>query len=330
MIFSLFITLAAFLIALIGTKMLIIAFRDRRLMLDIPNGRSNHKAPVPKGGGLAVIFALIIPMLLADVDLAIVFSVLILAAVSFLDDLIGVPPFVRLLVQVIAVAIPLSLLPIDFFGDALSPLAERITIGALWIWCINIFNFMDGIDGLSAIEMISVGLGITFVMIFAEQFPGPLAQFSMILAAAGCGFWWWNRHPAKIFLGDVGSIPIGFIIGFLLLHTALDGYIAAAAILPAYYVADASITLLKRMLKREKIWTAHSSHYYQRAVRKGWTHSMVTQYIAGINVLLGFLAVHSMLYPELDMLFMALAAMSVFMLMGFFGHHSAASKGSSL
>jgi len=322
MILPLFLTLAAFLISLVGTRLLVLAFRQKRLLLDIPNMRSNHQNPVPRGGGLAVVLAIIIPMLVANVEIAIVLSILILAAVSFLDDLIKVPAFVRLLVQVIAVAIPLSVMPIDFLGDYVPVLAQKIGVGILWIWGINLFNFMDGVDGISATEMISIGLGIALLMVFAEQFPSPLAEYAMIVAAAGCGFWWWNHHPAKIFLGDVGSIPIGFICTYLLLLTALAGYGIAALILPAYYVADSSITLLRRLYARKKIWQAHSEHYYQQAVRKGWKHNVVVRAIAGVNMLLGFLAVFSMLYPELDMLFIALAYMSVFMLMGVFGHGS--------
>ena len=326
MIFSVFIMLAAFVISLVGTRLLVVAFRDRRLMLDVPNARSNHANPVPKGGGLAVVFALIIPMLIADIELAIVLSLLLLAAISFLDDLISVAAPVRLLVQVIAVAIPLSFLPVDFTGGLIPPLAEKILIGMAWIWFINLFNFMDGIDGIAAVEMISIGLGIALLMVFADLFPNSLSHYSMILAAAGCGFWWWNRHPAKIFLGDVGSIPIGFIIGYLLLLTANSGYIVAALILPGYYVADATITLIRRLWKRQKIWIAHSSHYYQQAARKGWRHNIIVNYVAGINMLLGFLAVYSMLNPDWEWLYLALAYMAVFMLLGFFGHsdqHSA-------
>lgn len=326
MIFSLFITLAAFLIALIGTRLLIIAFRDRRMMLDMPNLRSNHVTPVPRGGGLAVVFALIIPMLVANADLAIILSLLILAAVSLMDDLIGVPALVRLLVQVIAVSIPLCVLPVDLFDGWMPPLVSKLAIGVVWIWCINLFNFMDGVDGISATEMISIGLGIALLMVFAEQFPNPLSQYAMILAAAGCGFWWWNHHPAKIFLGDVGSIPIGFMVGYLLLQTALSGYVAAAVILPAYYLADSGVTLLKRLSARKKIWQAHSEHYYQQAVRKGWKHSVVVRYIAGVNVLLGFLAVYSMLDPDMAGLYIALAYMAVFMMMGFFGHSSSSAN----
>lgn len=320
MIFSLFLALSAFLIALVGTRLLIVAFRGRRLLLDMPNPRSNHDVPVPRGGGLAVIFALLIPMMVANLSLAIVLSVLILAAVSLLDDLISVPVIVRLLVQVIAVSIPLSMLPVDLLGDWLPPLAEKIVIGLLWIWCINLFNFMDGVDGLSATEMISIGLGIALLVAFADDFPDPLSEYAMIMAAAGCGFWWWNRHPARIFMGDVGSIPMGFMAGYLLLFTALSGYVAAALILPGYYVADATITLLSRLCRRQKIWQAHSEHYYQQAVRKGWKHHAITHYVAGINILLGSLAVYSMLHPQLAELYVALAYMAVFMLMGFFGH----------
>ncbi len=319
MILSLFIALSAFLIALIGTRLLVVAFRGRQLMLDVPNLRSNHAAPVPKGGGLAVLFALIIPMLVANVELAIVLSLLMLAAVSLMDDLIGVPAPVRLLVQVMAVSIPLSALPIDLAGEHLPSLSEKILIGIMWIWCINLFNFMDGIDEISAAEMISIGLGIALLMVFAEEFPNPLSQYAMVIAAAGCGFWWWNRHPAKIFLGDVGSIPIGFLIGYVLLLTAHAGYVAAALILPGYYVADATVTLIKRAWGGQKLWVAHSTHYYQQAVRKGWKHQVVVRYIAGVNVLLGFLAIYSILNPEWQWLYVALAYMAVFMLMGFFG-----------
>jgi len=319
MILSLFLTLAAFLIALVGTRLLVVAFREKRLLIDMPNPRSNHTVPVPKGGGLAVIFALIIPMLLADIELAIVLSVLILAAVSLMDDLISVPVFVRFTVQVIAVSIPLSYMHIDLLGGMVSPFVEKILIGITWIWCINLFNFMDGVDGLSAVEMASVGLGVALLMVFADLFPNALSQYGMIMAAAGCGFWWWNRHPAKIFLGDVGSIPIGFMVGYLLLLTALHGYVAAAIILPAYYIADSGITLLKRICARKKIWQAHSEHYYQQAVRKGWSHSLVVHQVAGVNILLGCLAIYSVLNPELEMLYTALAYMAVFMLMGFFG-----------
>lgn len=329
MIFSLFVTLAAFVIALVGTRLLIVAFREKRLLLDIPNARSNHKNPVPRGGGLAVIFALIIPMLVANIDLPVVLSVLILAAVSLMDDLIEVPAFVRLLVQVLAVAIPLSYLPLDITGGLLPPMAERLLIGALWIWCINLFNFMDGIDGISATEMISVGLGVALFMVFADQFPGAAAQYGMIMAAAGLGFWWWNRHPARIFLGDVGSVPIGFMIGYLLLMLAGSGHWIAALILPGYYVADSSVTLLKRLFTGKKIWQAHSEHYYQQAARKGWKHNVITRYIAGVNMLLGFLAIYSLLNPELEILYLALAYMAVFMLMGFFGHGSAQDAGNA-
>ena len=323
MTFTLFITLAAFLISLIGTRLLILAFRDRRMLIDVPNARSNHTTPVPRGGGLAVVFAMIIPMMVADIPLYVVLSILLLAAVSLLDDLISVPALVRLLVQIIAVSIPLSSMDINILGDVLPPLAEKMMVGIAWIWFINLFNFMDGVDGLSATEMISVGLAIALLIIFAGIFPDPVAEYGMIVAAAGAGFWWWNKHPAKIFLGDVGSIPIGFMLGYLLVYIGTNGFLAAAIIIPAYYVTDTSVTLFKRIIRKQKIWEAHSEHYYQRAVRKGWSHQSVNVYIAGINILTGYIAIQSMLYPDLNMIFIALAYMAVCMLLGFFGYEQA-------
>jgi len=320
MIFPLFLALAAFLISLIGTRLLIIAFREKRMLLDRPNARSNHTVPVPRGGGLAVVFALLIPMMIAEMEVAIVLSVLILAAVSMMDDLIGVPAVVRLLVQVIAVSIPLSFIPLDLTQGLIPPMAEKIMVGICWIWCINLFNFMDGIDEISAVEMISVGLSVALLLIFADMFDNRLSHYGMIMAAAGLGFWWWNRSPAKIFMGDVGSIPIGFLMGYLLLLSARSGFVAAAFIIPGYYLADSTLTILKRLFAGKKIWHAHSEHYYQQAVRKGWKHPTVVRYIAGVNIMLGFLAIYSALNPELAMLFTALAYMSVFMLMGFFAY----------
>ncbi len=322
MTFTLYLTFAAFFISLAGTRLLILAFRNNPLLLDRPNARSNHKNPTPRGGGLAVIFAILIPMMIADVPIYIAISILLLAAIALLDDLLGVPVFIRFAVQIIAVSIPLAFVPDHLLSPLIPPLLEKIMLGIAWVWMINLFNFMDGIDGISAAELTSVGLGATFIMVFINLFPSSIANYGMIVAASACGFWWWNKHPARIFLGDVGSIPLGFILGYLLLTLLLQGYWVAAMILPAYYVSDSSVTLFKRLYRKQKIWQAHSEHYYQKAARKGWKHNIIVRYIVGLNMLLGFLAVYSTLTPELDILFIGLAYMATFMLMGFFAHEN--------
>lgn len=321
MTFYTILALSAFLISLLGTKLTILALRKRTVLLDIPNLRSNHRAPTPKGGGIAVITALIICLLVADISYEVVLSLLLLAAISLLDDLIGVPVIVRLIVQVFAVAIPLSAMPDAIFGGIFPNWLDKTIVGLLWIWFINLFNFMDGIDGLSATEMICIGIGLCFPAVLTGAFPDSLSIYGLIITAAACGFLWWNWHPARIFLGDVGSVPIGFLLGFLLLIAIRDGYVYTALILPGYYLADGTITLIRRLRQGKKVWVAHSEHYYQRAVRSGRSHESVVRYIFGINLLLILLATLSVLNDELADFYLALAYLAVFMLLGFFAHN---------
>lgn len=321
MTFYITLSLSAFLISLLGTRLLILALRRRPVLVDIPNLRSNHTRPTPKGGGIAVVMALVICLLVADLDYSIVLSLLLLTAISLLDDLIGVPISVRFLVQVIAVAIPLSAMQLAFNG--FFPIwFDKLLIGIFWVWFINLFNFMDGIDGISAAETVCIGIGLCFPAALTGAFPNALSTYALIVAAAGFGFWWWNRHPAKIFLGDVGSVPIGFLLGYLLLLAAMQGYIYAAVILPAYYLGDSTVTLLRRLYQGKKIWQAHSEHYYQRAVRGGWRHDQVVRYILGCNLLLLLLATLSILNPEVAWVHLAMAYLIVCMLLGFFAHNN--------
>ena len=314
------VALSAFLISLLGTRLMILALRKRTVLLDIPNLRSNHRAPVPKGGGIAVVISLIICLLVVDIDYGIVLSLLLLAAVSLLDDLIGVPIVIRLCVQIIAVTVALSGMP-DFVSASVLPnWVIHCFVGLLWVWFINVFNFMDGIDGISASEMISIGIGVAVPVVLLGDFPSVLSNYGLIVASAAFGFLWWNWHPAKIFLGDVGSVPIGFLLGYLLLLAFTHGYHFTAIILPAYYLSDASITLIKRAYRRQKIWQAHSEHYYQQAIRKGKSHEFVVRCIFGINLLLILLAVQATLTPELGLFHTATAYMIVWMLLGFFAH----------
>jgi UDP-N-acetylmuramyl pentapeptide phosphotransferase/UDP-N-acetylglucosamine-1-phosphate transferase len=330
MTFYIILALSAFMISLLGTRLTILAFRKRTHFLDIPNARSNHKTPTPKGGGIAVVFALIITLLVADISYGIVLSILILAAVSLLDDLIDVPQIIRLIVQFLAVSIPLALLTVPVFGDIFPLWLDKVITGLLWVWFINLFNFMDGIDGISPTEMICISLGFCLVAVFTDTFPDPLSTYSLLIYAAGSGFLWWNWHPARIFLGDVGSIPIGFLLGYLLLLAALSGYGYAALILPAYYLSDSTITLLRRLFTGKKIWQAHSEHYYQKAVRKGMKHDTVVKFIFGLNLLLILLAVIATINPEIAIFELAMAYTSVFMVLGYFAHGHAKHKPESL
>jgi UDP-N-acetylmuramyl pentapeptide phosphotransferase/UDP-N-acetylglucosamine-1-phosphate transferase len=168
------------------------------------------------------------------------------------------------------------------------PLAlERLFLGACWVWFMNLFNFMDGIDGIAASETIAIALGYIAVTAGTQS---ELAPIALILAAATAGFLMWNWHPAKVFMGDVGSVSIGFVLGWLLIELAIRQHFSAALILPLYFAADATLTLVKRTLRGSRPWQAHREHFYQRAVLGGITHSGVVVRVIAINAILLALA----------------------------------------
>lgn len=241
---------------------------------DLPNERSSHTKPVPRGGGIGVMLAIWAGLLVfgpaggGAAEAGLLLSTVILAVVSVVDDARPLPAAVRFVLQAGVVVIALYLAVDVVPMPAYLPYGLVLAVAGLgWIWFINLYNFMDGIDGISSIETISVGAGTGIVWWLAGM-PANWSQttlFAVAAAGAMAGFLVWNRHPARIFLGDVGSIPLGFMLGAALLWMALYGHPEAAVILPLYYLADATITLLKRLFRGEKVWLAHREHFYQRA-----------------------------------------------------------------
>ncbi len=273
----------------------VIPWLQRRAILDRPNARSSHDRPTPRGGGLGLLAGLLagwlatvalLPGLEPHLATGLLIGMLALAGVSFVDDLGGLPAAVRLAFQLLAVAGVLALLPPDaLVFQGLLPLSvDRVLTGLAWLWFINLFNFMDGIDGISGVEAASIGIGLALV----AWFVGSFAAIGLALAVAGAalGFLAWNWHPARVFLGDVGSVPLGFALGWLLIGAALDGAWAAALILPAYYWTDATLTLLQRLARGEPVWRAHRSHFYQRAVQAGMSHAAVARHVLSANLAL--------------------------------------------
>ena len=212
----------------------------------------------------------------------------ILAAVSWADDLRGLSPGIRLLVQLIAVTIGILALPEahNRLEVWLGTMLYFVGLGALWIWWINLFNFMDGIDGLATSEAAAVGGGLLLFATFGVGEDPASALYNAGLFGAAIGFLWWNWSPARIFLGDVGSIPLGYVSGFLLLGLAARGHWKIALIVPLYFLADATITLLQRLLRGERVWRAHRQHFYQRAVRDGLDHGAVVKRVIAADLLL--------------------------------------------
>jgi UDP-N-acetylmuramyl pentapeptide phosphotransferase/UDP-N-acetylglucosamine-1-phosphate transferase len=277
------------LISLLGTKLALMLLTDLKV-LDKPNERSNHSLPVPRGGGIAMVISMLLFLAHSGVEWHILMAGLILAAVSFADDLKGMSVTLRLSAQLMAVGVALMVEPIHLFPPFVPHLLQVAFVGVAWIWFINLTNFMDGIDGITSIETILVSVGICLVCKMTPHAPPLLAQQALIVAVAALGFYWFNGWPAKVFMGDVGSITLGFLMGFMLLRLAMAGEWISALILPAYHLSDATTTLVKRLLKGQKIWQAHSLHAYQQAARAGRSHREVVCRICGLNVVLVLLA----------------------------------------
>jgi UDP-N-acetylmuramyl pentapeptide phosphotransferase/UDP-N-acetylglucosamine-1-phosphate transferase len=274
-----------------------------------PNARSSHKTPTPQGGGIAVIAATFVvsgavllivgkvngnlwPLL---VNLA---AVLLIAGVGVMADKRPIAPAPRLVLQTFAVAAVLATLPPELRLLPVLPWwGERILLllGALWF--VNLVNFMDGIDWLTVAEVVPIAATIAVIGLFGKIPPAAMVV-SLALCGATIGFAFFNRPIAKLFLGDVGSLPIGLLLSWLLLVLAGDGGRAAAILLPLYYLADSTITLLRRAVNREPVWQAHRSHFYQRATSGGFRVIDVVGRVFAVNLALAAFALVTILLPS--------------------------------
>ena len=280
------VAVATGLLTCLTTRVLIpiLAYRE---ILDRPNERSSHRVATPRGGGIAVIGSILLAwVVLARAEsvpsgvVGIVLGAALLGAVSWFDDLRGLSPVVRLLAQAAAVAIGILVLP----GPR--DLLYLAAISLLWIWWINLFNFMDGIDGLAGSEAAAIGAGLLLFGSVGAGADPALQAFVAAVTGAAIGFLIWNWSPARVFLGDVGSVPLGYVLGFLLLGWAVRGYWKIALILPLYFLADATITLARRLLRGKRIWQAHREHFYQQAVRRGLSHAAVVKRVIAADLVL--------------------------------------------
>ena len=231
------------------------------------------------------------------VVIAVVLGTLVLAIVSWIDDLRGLSPALRLPAHAVAVAIGLVALP--HTADPLAALGPALCFaaaGLAWVWWINLFNFMDGIDGLAGSETVAVAIGYLAVGAFAGL-DDPYWGLALVIAASAGGYLFWNWHPAMVFMGDAGSIPLGFLLGWLMLDLALAGAWPAGLILPLYFLADATLTLLVRARRGETLWQAHRQHFYQRAVLGGTRPAGVVWRVGAVNATLLALALVSVHHP---------------------------------
>jgi len=290
-----------FLIALISAAALTGLLRRYALashLLDIPNARSSHNSPTPRGGGLSIVivFLLALPFLsglgvLTNEAMWAIFGAgASVALMGFLDDHGHIPARWRLLVHFIGAAWGLywlgGLPQMALFGYSFDPGWPEQILGVLYlVWLLNLYNFMDGIDGLASIEAITVCLGGALFYLLEPDIIGLWAAPGM-LAMTVAGFLFWNFPPAKIFMGDAGSGFLGIILGLFSIQAA---WIAPQLfwswlILLGVFIVDATWTLFRRLLRGEKIYEAHRSHAYQYASRYYGSHKAVSLGIGVINV----------------------------------------------
>ena len=278
----------------VGTGALIPLLR-RRDVLDRPNERSSHAVPTPRGGGIAVIGTVLAAWsglaALGLVDTAVIpvcVAAALLGVVCWIDDLHGLSPATRMAAQAAAVAIGLFALPAapNDLREWLGPTADDVVLGFIWLGWVNGFNFMDGIDGIAASEAAAIGGGLLLLAAIGSSTDATVAMLAAAILGAALGFLWWNWSPARIFLGDVGSVPLGYLTGFLLIGLAQAGRWKVALILPLYFLADTTITLGRRLLRGERVWQPHRQHFYQQAVRRGRRHAAVVHRVIIADLLL--------------------------------------------
>jgi Fuc2NAc and GlcNAc transferase len=269
----------------------------RRRVLDIPNGRSSHSVPTPRGGGASIVLVFLLIVLWSvlrgslssDLGWSITGGGLTVAVAGLLDDHFRLPAWLRLLIHFVAVGWTLWRLggmgPLDL-GWIIWDwgwVGQVVALVGL-VWMINLYNFMDGIDGLAGLETLCAS-GLAGLLL-AWSGLGGLAETALVLAGASAGFLVWNWPPAKIFMGDVGSGFLGFVFGVLVIASVREQpwLLWPWLILLSVFIVDSTVTLMRRLITGARWYEAHCSHAYQHAARRWGSHSKVTLTIAAINV----------------------------------------------
>ncbi len=286
----------------VATALMIKALRPTlaRYALARPNARSSHRVPTPQGGGIAIVavasvvmivISVIHPAWVAGSRLGVVLgAMVVLAVVGAADDIITLRALPRLVWQVLASAAVIAVIPAELRALPWLPLViERLVLVLAVVWFVNLVNFMDGIDWITVAEVVPICAGLCVLGALGKA-PPVVALTALTLGGATCGFAPFNRPVAGLFLGDVGSLPIGLLIAWMLVNLA-GVSLCAAILLPLYYLADATITLGRRLARGERVWEAHRTHFYQRATDHGFSVLQIVSRVFLVNLGLGALAV---------------------------------------
>jgi UDP-N-acetylmuramyl pentapeptide phosphotransferase/UDP-N-acetylglucosamine-1-phosphate transferase len=288
------------------------------IALDRPNTRSLHEAPVPRTGGLGLHAGaqLALGVIAPNLPAALWIAFIVLLLVSFWDDLREIPALWRLAAHLAACGLFVAAVLPDEYGILLAAVA---TLAIAWM--ANLYNFMDGADGLAG-GMALIG----FSLYGAAAWLAGSAEFALVnfsIAAAAAAFLIFNFHPARIFLGDAGAVPLGFlaaalgVIGWL--QRDWTWWFPVLVFSP--FIVDASVTLARRLMRREKAWQAHRDHYYQRLVQLGWGHAKTAIAEYALMLASGLLALAALALPAgMQAALLALAAVAYLAILAAIDH----------
>lgn len=291
------ILLAAFLFTM-ALSGIVLRFAGKLRLIDIPNERSSHSKPVPRGGGIAIacVFLALLPTLPIERTLAInlIYAIfgsgVVIALVGFMDDRSHIPAYKRLVIHFLATTWVIYFLfmhsntPLASGGDLYWWAFTLLLIISL-VWLLNLYNFMDGIDAITGSETISVSLCAS-LLTWQTASSDPSWIILLLLASTVAGFLVWNLPPAKLFMGDSGSAFLGIVLGCLMIYSLLisSQLFYAWLILLGVYIVDANVTLIRRILAGQKFYQAHRSHAYQHAAKRYHSHGKVSLAVVIINL----------------------------------------------
>lgn len=271
-----------------------------RYLLAHPNARSSHTSATPQGAGLAVMASILAVSIVAGLMglvaptpnlIPILSGAAILTVVGALDDARALAVSWRLVAQALVAFAIVFLLPPDFriLPGLLAPMVERVLLALGVMGFVNAINFLDGLDWMTVVQVVPMTLGIA-ILSGLGVVPANVGVLAVVLLGATLGFAVFNRHPARIFLGDAGSLPIGLVLAYLLLYVA-EANIASCLLLALYTLADSLLTFSRRLLYGEQVFQPHRTHFYQRAVANGFAVPQVTARVFLLGLWLATLAI---------------------------------------
>ncbi len=290
-----------------------------RYALAHPNDRSSHVTATPQGAGLAVMVSLLIvtiaAMLLGVITpppslVPVLAGAVLLTAIGALDDAHALPVTWRLLGEALIAAAIVLTLPQDFrlLPDLLPLIVERALMVIGVIWFVNAINFLDGLDWMTVAQVVPITLGVAMLQALGVV-PPNVGILALVLLGATLGFAVFNKHPAQIFLGDAGSLPIGLMLAYMLIYVA-EAHLVSGLLLALYGLTDATVTLGRRALNGENVLSAHRKHFYQQADAQGMSVPQVTARVFGLGMVLMALAIKAALASSLtaEIVLLALGA----------------------